>query len=85
MPEYDDEEKFLAEQIMRYLESHPDAADSPEGIAMWWIPHQRQKESVEKVTKVLKVLVDKGGVQKKELKDGSIVYTAVKGKTTGDK
>lgn len=78
MPEYDDEDKFLKEQILRYLESHPDAADSPEGIAMWWIPQQRQKESVAKVSEVLELLVDDGVIQKKELKDGRVIYTGRK-------
>ncbi len=84
MPEYDDEDMFLAEQIMRYLDSHPDAADGPEGIAMWWIPRQRHKESVEKVTHVLTHLVVKGVVLKKELNDGSVVYAGNKGKLTND-
>ena len=25
--------------IMRYLDSHPDAADTEEGIAQWWLPN----------------------------------------------
>lgn len=84
MPEHDDEDKFLAEQIKHYLESHPDAADSPEGIAMWWIPRQRHKESVKKVSKVLKYLAEEGIVQKKELNDGSFLYAGIKNKLTND-
>ena len=25
--------------ILRYLDSHPDAADTEEGIAKWWLPN----------------------------------------------
>ena len=85
MPLHDDEEnKVLAEQIIRYLDSHPEAADGPEGIAMWWIPRQQHKESVEKVNKALDYLIDEGVVHKKRLHNGSFVYSAVKAKTNDD-
>jgi Fe2+ or Zn2+ uptake regulation protein len=28
----------IVEAILRYLHSHPDAADTVEGIAKWWLP-----------------------------------------------
>jgi Fe2+ or Zn2+ uptake regulation protein len=28
----------VVEAILRYLHSHPDAADTVEGIAKWWLP-----------------------------------------------
>lgn len=79
MPQNDDEEnKVLAEQIVRYLESHPEAADGLEGIAMWWIPRQQHKESVEKVKKVLDYLINEGIVSKKISQDGNFVYSGIK-------
>jgi len=28
----------VVDAILRYLHSHPDAADTVEGIAKWWLP-----------------------------------------------
>ncbi len=28
----------IVDAILRYLDSHPDAADTAEGIAKWWLP-----------------------------------------------
>lgn len=75
MPQNDDEEnKALAEQIIRYLDSHPEAADGAEGIAMWWIPRQQHKESVEKVNKALNYLIKKGMISRKKLSNGHEIY-----------
>ena len=75
MPKNDDEEnKILAKQIVRYLESHPEAADGLEGIAKWWIPKQQYIESNEKVHKALNYLIEKGIISRKTLSDGSDIY-----------
>ena len=31
----------VVDAILRYLASHPDAADTSEGIAKWWLPADR--------------------------------------------
>jgi hypothetical protein len=31
----------LRREILAFLDAHPDAADTLEGIAQWWILHQR--------------------------------------------
>jgi len=75
MPQNDDKEsKDLAEQINRYLESHPDAADGLEGILKWWIPQQQRIESVEKVRKALNYLIENRVVSRRMLSDGSEIY-----------
>ena len=81
MPDNNDEEsKVLAEQIERYLDSHPDAADSLEGIVKWWIPHQQYIESVDKVYKALNYLVENGMLSQKTLSDGSKIYVKKNGR-----
>lgn len=80
MPQNDDEENMtLAEQIIRYLDSHPDAADGLEGIAKWWIPHQQYIESIEKVQKALNYLIKNRIIKRKTLSDGSVIYAKKNG------
>lgn len=76
----DDEDKLVAEQIVHYLESHPDAADCLEGIAKWWIPQQQYIESVEKVYKALNYLIENEIVSQKILSDGSKIYVRNNGR-----
>jgi hypothetical protein len=33
-------DRVLARAILRYLEAHPDAKDTVEGIVQWWLPHE---------------------------------------------
>lgn len=60
MRDADDEIKELSLEILRYLQSHPHAADSVEGIAKWWIYRQRVTEMVNKVQMALDYMVDEG-------------------------
>lgn len=64
----------LAEQISSYLESHPEAADSLEGIVKWWLPRQRYMDSVEQVNEALNVLIENGEVYRVVLSDGRVIY-----------
>lgn len=32
-------DRELARAVLRYLEAHPEAKDTVEGIAQWWLPH----------------------------------------------
>ena len=36
----DDPLARVAEAIRRYLDERPHAADTVEGIAQWWVPHE---------------------------------------------
>ncbi|MGZ8159475.1 MAG: hypothetical protein ACXWT1_15800 [Methylobacter sp.] len=41
MPEFNDSDvQQIADQIECYLKNHPNAADTIEGIAEWWLPEQ---------------------------------------------
>jgi hypothetical protein len=44
--------------ILSYLRAHPDAKDSVEGIARWWVHADR-----ETVEKALQILVKEGAVE----------------------
>lgn len=70
--------KTLADEVVRYLEKHAQAADTIEGISRWWIMRQRIQEETYSVTLALEYLCENGSVEKKEMTDGSVIYHRVK-------
>ncbi len=51
------EESRLAQAILQYLLQHPDAKDTREGIATWWVRRQQIRETAHKVSRALELLV----------------------------
>lgn len=72
--EPEDEIIGIASRIDRYLQAHPNAADSAEGILRWWLTRQRIDESVQKIEQALALLLREGAVKKKVLIDGRVLY-----------
>ena len=70
--------KEIATRIERYLDAHPHAADSVEGIAHWWLTRQRYEEAVQLVEQALEILVRAGTVAPRRLHDGQMVYERAK-------
>lgn len=68
--------KEVANEIMQYLKIHPAASDTPDGIANWWIHHQRYLLGLEKVKEALNYLEEKGLVRRQLNLDGRLVYSA---------
>lgn len=64
----------VAEAILRYLDDHPDAADTVDGIAQWWIPaHCRaDRQSVQSALTRLEAL---GAVRRRTLTDRHVLYS----------
>lgn len=60
----DDELDRLAQEIRDYLSSHPNAADSLEGVTKWWLRRQRYEQALDKVRQALDHLVREGLVEK---------------------
>jgi hypothetical protein len=56
----DEDGESLAGQILRYLDEHPDAADTADGVRAWWLLEQVFKESVGDVQDALDLLVSRG-------------------------
>ena len=50
----------IARRIMNYLQVHPNAQDSLEGIVEWWLLEQRIMETALEVSRALQELVEKG-------------------------
>lgn len=74
----------VADAIKRYLDTRPNAADSAEGIARWWLARQRFEETMEIVERALEHLVAEGEVAKAVTGEGKVVYSYPKGKVQRD-
>lgn len=55
----------IAKDIREYYRSNPNAGDTVEGIASWWITSQRLKSSKILVRRALEFLVQEGELDKK--------------------
>ena len=80
MSKDDQEIKRVAHEIERYLVSHSKAADSLEGVAKWWLTHQRYYEALATVREGLDYLIASGRVVKTKKPDGTCIYSKLKSK-----
>ncbi len=76
MPENQQNEEILtaAQEIRDYLRAHPNAADSAQGIAKWWLGRRRYEEAIETVRSALDYLVAEGTVIKRKTVSGETVF-----------
>jgi hypothetical protein len=78
----EDEVRQLALEIRRYLQTHPCAADSAEGIAAWWIAGAHHG-GLAVVESALERLVGEGTMRKEVLPDGKTVYSGAAARPPG--
>ena len=64
----------IARQIVRYLDRHPNAADTFDGIHRWWLSRIRIEETARDVQAALDELVLRGHVIRQALPDGRPLY-----------
>jgi hypothetical protein len=64
----------IVDEIERYWDDHPEAADTLESIVRWWLPRQRIEESVHVVALAVSELVRKGAIEEQMTPDGRRVY-----------
>ena len=67
------------DEILQYLQAHPDAGDTVDGIAEWWLSQHDApyaNESVVLVEQALDHLVQRGLVERHVLVEGTILYEA---------
>jgi hypothetical protein len=82
MSEFNDSNVLeIARQIESYLTSHPNAADTIEGIAMWWLPGKRIEESSLFVQQALDYLDSKSIVKTNVNISGNKVYSSNKARS----
>lgn len=64
----------VAESIHRYLREHPNAADTLEGVASWWLSGDADKEWLITVERAIEQLVTRGELVRQTLRDGTVIY-----------
>jgi hypothetical protein len=69
-----DDHLEVAERILRYLRAHPEAKDTLEGIAEWWLAEDKISQSVEKVAKALAWLVESGKLVERHVAGGMTIF-----------
>lgn len=72
----DPRESALCDELLAYLRDHPQAMDSLEGIAGWWVPRQQIRVEVERVARALGALTRRGLLE--EVRDGERVLFRLK-------
>lgn len=70
MDEWEERVRHVAHEIEQFLETHPDAADSLEGIATWWLSRQRIHSELAVVRAALDVLARSGVVTAAQTQSG---------------
>lgn len=65
----------IAQKILEYLKQRPQACDTLEGVARWWMMSQQLSEAVEQIQQVLEQLRATGQIKERLGADGRIVYS----------
>ena len=60
--------------IRRYLRDHPNAADTLEGIARWWLSGNAGNARLANVQRAIEQLVNREEVVCQTLRDGTVIY-----------
>ena len=68
--------RAVAVQIARYLRAHPDAADTLEGAALWWLQRQPPLDVVERA---MRLLEEVKVVERHILPGGRVIFRAGSG------
>ena len=68
----------VADDIQKYLQYHPNAADTLEGITKWWVSQICVEEAVEVIAKALEILERQGKVTKTVMVGGKEIYSRSK-------
>jgi hypothetical protein len=66
----------LKQEILRYVQRHPRSAETPEGIARWWLSRQRFDDAIEAVQAALDELVVEGKLERHFVAGTTPVYRA---------
>ena len=66
--------RAVSEVVLEYLQAHPQAADTAEGVSAWWLGTSRRGPRVTAVVEALEALVARGTVTRETTPAGETVY-----------
>lgn len=72
-----------AEAIRRYLQAHPHASDTVDGVLRWWLAPQQFTLPAEQVREALERLVAERIMVRRTLPDGTVIYAAAQRRPNG--
>lgn len=72
----DDRTGAVAAEILAYLESHPGAADTADGVHRWWLVDGGGYALAE-VERALDRLARQGQLDRRRLPDGRLLYASL--------
>lgn len=70
----DNQREQICRMILAYLRKNPDAEDTLEGIAKWWLEMEKIESSVDNVASALESLAQRGLIRTREIKGGAMLY-----------
>ena len=73
-----DKNKEISRRILDYLNKHPDAGDTLEGITDWWLESERVDQALIEVSEVLEVLLKKGFLKQVKYRNKTVLYKPTK-------
>ncbi len=68
------DELSLARAILEYLSRHPQAKDTREGIATWWLQQQHIEQAVRRISRVMEFLASRDFLVKRRGPDLRVYY-----------
>jgi len=68
-------EEAVRDAIEEHLSIYPQAADSAEGVARWWLPERGLTASAAEVEHVLAGMVRRHSLRCVRLADGTVLYS----------
>ncbi len=70
----DDKAEQVSKMILDYIRKYPDAGDTLEGIARWWLQTERIESSLDQVADALEDLMQKGVITSHTVQGGPVLY-----------
>ncbi len=64
----------ISQEILQYLRKHPDASDTLEGIAEWWLLSQRITHTLKRVRTAVLELLEEGWIIEIKGENSTIRY-----------